>query len=371
MRKLYGRLLFKLKSKTDFPPTHGYQTSDVCALFSLIVALAFFAWQAYLGMRPNPQGAFSHPANLVIAVCGFVILSALDHNRSRNLQVVALLATGPILGILLLLGHYSEMIMAGLRMLNEFLINQFVVLEFGLLVCAVMLSLLKLMKNPSLWLADKLVTDWMQEWKDNSLQAQGAAFTPFDKKSICVHEAGHAIVLGLNPLIDDTCRLVLSSSPEPGRYGYCSLPKWPHVSKMRHYLMMDMVVIVAGIEAERLVYGDCSTGGVGDYHMWLDRVEQFLRSHPDQVYFCKPSTPAQIEHNRMALNELRSQHQALARRILEANRDLLETLSDRLLEAGTIEGPELRFLLKEVVSVEGVPDYSDLRLQRVYQRQVA
>lgn len=371
MRKLYGRWLFKLKSKTDFPPTHGYQTSDACALLSLFLALAFFVWQAYLGMRPNPQGDFSHPANLMIAVCGFMIISAMDHNRGRNSQIVALMSTGPIIGILLLLGHYSEVIMAGLGILNGLLIKHLVVLEFGVVILAVMVPLLKLLKKPGLWLADRLVTDWMEEWKRNGFYVRKAAFTPFDKKTICVHEAGHAIVLGLNPLIDDTCKLVLSNGPETGRYGFCSWPKWPHISKMRHYAMMDMVGVVAGIEAERLLYGDCSMGGVGDYHLWLEQAEPFLRSDPDQVYFCRPSNTAQIEHNRLTLNELRSQHQALARRILEANRGLLETLSDRLLEAGTIEGPELRFLLKEVMPVEGVPDYSDLRLQGVYQRRVA
>ena len=89
-----------------------------------------------------------------------------------------------------------------------------------------------------------------------------------------------------------------------------------------------------------------------------------LLSDPDQVYFAKPISVAQIEHNRQTLNALRKEHQALARRILEANRGVLESLAALIREKHTVAGAELREILSAVKPVAGVPDFTHYTANR-------
>ncbi|AXH59804.1 hypothetical protein [Pseudomonas amygdali] len=190
-------------------------------------------------------------------------------------------------------------------------------------------------------------------------------FSKLDHRSIAIHEAGHAIIMAFDPLIDDNCRVVISQDPSKGRFGYCRHAMWPHNVHLHNYHVMRMVGNLAGVEAERVVLGSPGMGGAGDYKAWLELAQGLLQADPDEVYFSKPKTAPEIEHNRLTLNALRKRHQALARRILEVNQEVLEQMTERLMECYVLKGDELRGFLSQVKPVEGMPDLS------VYHTQLA
>lgn len=183
-------------------------------------------------------------------------------------------------------------------------------------------------------------------------------FSKLDHRSIAIHEAGHAIIMAYDPLIDDTCRVVISQDPSKGRFGYCRHAMWPHNVHQHNYHVMRMVGNLAGVEAERVVLGSSGMGGSADYKAWLELAQGILKSDPDEVYFSNPRTAAEIEHNRLTLNALRKKHQALARRILEVNQEVLKQMAERLMECYVLKGDELRGFLDQIKPVEGLPDLS-------------
>lgn len=183
-------------------------------------------------------------------------------------------------------------------------------------------------------------------------------FSKLDHRSIAIHEAGHAIIMAFDPLIDDSCRVEISQDPSKGRFGYCRHAMWPHNVHLHNYHVMRMVGNLAGVEAERVVLGSPGMGGSGDYKAWLELAQGLLLADPDEVYFSSPRTATEIEHNRLTLNALRKKHQELARRILEVNQEVLEQMAGRLMECYALKGDELRGFLNQVKSVEGMPDLS-------------
>ncbi|WP_122530946.1 hypothetical protein [Pseudomonas viridiflava] len=183
-------------------------------------------------------------------------------------------------------------------------------------------------------------------------------FTKQDHRSIAIHEAGHAIIMALDPLIDDNCKVYLAQDPADGTFGYCRHARWPHNIHSRDYYVMRMVGYLAGVEAERLVIGSPGMGGSSDYRIWLELAQRMMRTDPDEVFFPDPKTAPEIEHNRLALNDMRRKHQAIARKILEVNQEVLEQLAARLMECFELKGPELLGFLERVKPIEDMPDLS-------------
>lgn len=161
------------------------------------------------------------------------------------------------------------------------------------------------MKHPLQILIDRLFGLWAKEWEAQGYMSKATRFTWFDKRSISIHEAGHAVVMALDPFLDDSAEVVLAQGPDRGSFGYCRHNGWPHNVLMREYMQMRMIGMLAGVEAERLMLGGYGSGGAADFRNWLARAPQFMATDPDDVYFTSPTGLAEIELNRLTLNEVR------------------------------------------------------------------
>ncbi|WP_338924785.1 hypothetical protein V0M98_34765 (plasmid) [Pseudomonas silesiensis] len=352
MFKLYSRVLTRIKLKTDLPNTTVCPNNLLLEAMVFFMMFAFLAWHFWQGITLDDQFNSLDPYSLWISIIGLPIALSLCKLDSLAMMFCGNLIT---IVILALFDHYHVQIGAFITAHVSLIV--FIVFAFGSVVAA-----LKLLRKPGQWLFDRFIETWCKDWENNGFIRRNLAFTNLDKHSVSIHEAGHAIILGLDPLIDDTCELFLAIGPGRGNFGYCRKVVWPHNVHLRSYILMDMVGSLAGVEAEKLIVGECGLGGSADYAKWLDLAERLLLSDPDQVYFSKPVTVPQIEHNRQALNSLRKEHQALARSILEANRDILESLAALLREKHRVAGKELREILSKVKPVAGVPDLSHYTL---------
>lgn len=181
-----------------------------------------------------------------------------------------------------------------------------------------------------------------------------------DAEVIAAHEAGHAVVLGLFrynlPDLKVAMDTLMSGQPVGG---YCSGPWKRGNFKTRQYSELEMIVFLAGAEAEDLLLGERTSGAVSDYRRWLDMAERYLATDLNSIFYRLPENDTQRAHNDLQLRTLKLNHANMARKILEANIGILEEIRDGILERRKITGQELLDMLSKVVSVEGCPVISE------------
>lgn len=181
-----------------------------------------------------------------------------------------------------------------------------------------------------------------------------------DAEVIAVHEAGHAVTVGLYrynlPDLTVAMKTLISGQVVSG---YCTGPSKRGNFKTRAYAELEMIVCLAGAEAEALLLGERSSGASADYRRWLDLAERFLATDLHSIFYTCPENDTQKAHNDLQLRTLKLDHAKIARNILEANIEVLEEIRDGILAKRKIKGQELLDMLSRVVSIEGCPIISE------------
>src|SRR5436305_3034088 len=185
--------------------------------------------------------------------------------------------------------------------------------------------------------------------------------TPKEEKLLATHEAGHFI-----------CALHCPLHPPPERITIRSERSWApayvrfrqddsrRLGMTRKQMLDDLCVLCGGIESERLLLDDVSTGAGGSdlarattlahvlvevYGMGGETTGLRVSRSPRDGKRVDGLSPAQEEAIDRQVNDLLAEAQARAARILRENRDQLETLRALLLEKKTIEAKALGELL--------------------------
>lgn len=190
------------------------------------------------------------------------------------------------------------------------------------------------------------------------LQVEGYMqhLTALDRRIIAVHEAGHAVVLGLHRHLPLGLEIVIrKKSDDTGILGYCTGPAWSHALDSKTHVEWEMLFALAGIEAERLLMGEISLGGASDYNNWNILAQKYLSGHDDLIFFLAPQNTWQEDHNNKTLIELKRSQQALVRDLLMANENILHLLSDQLEHDRKVAGQDLVDILDKVGAVAGCP----------------
>lgn len=181
-----------------------------------------------------------------------------------------------------------------------------------------------------------------------------------DAEVIAAHEAGHAVVLGLFrydlPDLSTAMETLISGQPIGG---YCAGPWKRGNFKTRAFAELEMIVFLAGVEAEELLLGERTSGAISDYRRWLEMAERFLATDLHSIFYIRPETDIQKAHNDLQLRTLKINQANMARKILEANIGILEEIRDGILAKRKVKGQELLDLLSKVVSVDGCPVISE------------
>jgi cell division protease FtsH len=192
--------------------------------------------------------------------------------------------------------------------------------------------------------------------------------TPKEKKLLATHEAGHFVVA-----------LHCPHHPPPERITIHSEMSWApayvrfkqddsrRLGETRNQMMDDLTVLVGGIEAERLLLDDISTGAGGSdlqrasiiAHLLIETYgmgqgETGLRQYRSPRDGNRYGDPSE-EHKRMIDHEVSAlirDAQQRAQRILTENRDALLTLRDMVIEKGTLEVRALKSLFPSMKTEE-------------------
>ena len=207
------------------------------------------------------------------------------------------------------------------------------------------------------------------------LEKRNRLLNPKEREVVAHHEMGHAIAAAAQPGCDPVHKI--SIIPRGiGALGYTiQRPTEDRYLMTREELEAKMTVLLAGRTAEEVIFGHLSTGAADDlskatdiarsmvvrYGMWPELGPLAYETEPSGFLAGMPQPPHRLYSEQtgreidIAIRELLEAAHARARRILEANRPLLEDAAKQLLAQETLADPELQVLLGRVITVGGAP----------------
>jgi cell division protease FtsH len=210
------------------------------------------------------------------------------------------------------------------------------------------------------------------------LEKKSRVLNDKEKKIVAYHEVGHAMVGALMP---GSGRVEKISIVPRGMaaLGYTlQLPTEDRFLLSETELRGQIATMLGGRSAEEVVFGSITTGASNDLQRATDLAERMVTTYgmskilgplayqqgqqsflsgeaPNPRRLVSPQTAEAIDKEVKSIVEDAHQH---ALDILQANRDLLETIATRLLETEVIENEELQLFLKQIKPVE-MPNRED------------
>ncbi len=195
-------------------------------------------------------------------------------------------------------------------------------------------------------------------------ERRSLAMTDEEKQHTAWHEAGHALV---NVLLQHTHPLhKVTIIPRGRALGLTMmLPEKDVFSQRRKHLMDDLAVAMAGRIAEEIVADDISSGASGDIQMatqiaramvcqlgMSDKLGMINYAGESEFYGGREigRRSEHSEHTAMEIDfevkRIIDASYAVAKRIIEANRDKLEAIAKALLEFETLEGSQVEEIVR-------------------------
>jgi len=187
-----------------------------------------------------------------------------------------------------------------------------------------------------------------------------------ERQIVAYHESGHAIVATVLPGLDPVHKISIVQRGF-GALGYTmQLPLEDRYLMTRGDLLSQLAVLLGGRTAEEIALGEISTGAQND----LQRATDIARAMVTEFGMSDALGAINYDGNKRArfldlpmqqergmygeetaqkidaeIKRILTDAHDTARRVLEENRDKLETVTRRLLEVEVMEGDELRNLL--------------------------
>jgi cell division protease FtsH len=192
--------------------------------------------------------------------------------------------------------------------------------------------------------------------------------TPREEKLLATHEAGHAVVSLFCPNRPPIERITIRSETSwaPGYVRYKDDDS-RRIGLTRNQILDDLCVLYGGIEAERLLLDDVSTGAAGSDLERATRLAHFLIelggmggvelglrqfSALDSGQRFRGLSEEQLAALDREVNQVIQEARQRAASILRENKALLETMRDLLLEKKTLDAKHLAELNGDPASRE-------------------
>ncbi|MEO8258424.1 MAG: ATP-dependent zinc metalloprotease FtsH [Acidobacteriota bacterium] len=190
--------------------------------------------------------------------------------------------------------------------------------------------------------------------------------SPKEREMVAYHESGHAIVATVIPGLDPVHKISIVQRGF-GALGYTmQLPQEDRYTVTRSELLGRLAVLLGGRSAEEIAIGEITTGAHNDLQRATDIARAMVTEYgmsdalgavnydgnkhakfldipmPQERGMYGEETAQRIDAE---IGRILNDAHTTARRILEAHRPELETITRRLLEVEVMEGDELRSLL--------------------------
>lgn len=208
----------------------------------------------------------------------------------------------------------------------------------------------------------------LEEAKDRVLmgpERRSLVLTEKERKNTAYHEVGHALCAKFVPGSDPVHKITII--PRGRSLGATSiLPTEDRHSKTRTELKNMLIYLMGGLAAEEIVFGEFGTGVGNDLHRATDLARRMIcefgmsekigpRTFGEphgQIFLGKELATAREYSDQMAslidqeVKGLLDDAHQTAHRILSENRELLERVSQLLIERETLSGDDLEALLR-------------------------
>jgi ATP-dependent Zn protease len=183
-------------------------------------------------------------------------------------------------------------------------------------------------------LSDAIEKVMLGEKSNRSMQKE-------ERERVAFHEAGHAIV---------------SESVQPGSVASITIvsrnqalgyirqnPKDDQYLYTKDQLLGTIRVCVAGAVSEELIFGQRSTGAVGDIEQATDLAKRMIFAGLSPLGIVSTELPAGSLHE--AIVQIISEQEEGVKEFLREKREILKSVAERLLDEDTISGEHLRELV--------------------------
>lgn len=165
-----------------------------------------------------------------------------------------------------------------------------------------------------------------------------------------VHEAGHALFLGLLPSIGEECRVLIWSPATASKMkahldGCVSLTLPGHVVANELGLLLRMRMVLAGMLAERLVFGSATLGAASDLQAWSKMAHDYLSNGFGGLFVPQPSSEDHRQMNLELMRQLHHDQEKAVQQFLLSNRDLLLEVATEAAQKKELVPSDLRRLL--------------------------
>ncbi|HSC42678.1 MAG TPA: ATP-dependent zinc metalloprotease FtsH, partial [Candidatus Binatia bacterium] len=196
-------------------------------------------------------------------------------------------------------------------------------------------------------------------------ERRSLALSEKEKTNTAYHEAGHALLLELlehtEPLHKVT---IIPRGPSLGSTMW--LPEEDKYTNRKAELLDSLTVSMGGRVAEEIVFGDVTNGARGDIKMATATARRMVcewgmsekmgmveyGDHEDYVFLGRDisrardyseATAEEIDHE---VRKLLDEAYAVAKKVLSENRDKLDAIAKALLEFETLDGAQIKEIIK-------------------------
>ena len=188
-----------------------------------------------------------------------------------------------------------------------------------------------------------------------------------DKKRTAFHEGGHALVGHMLPDADPVFKVSIIARGGIGGYTR-TLPEEEHYLMTKEQLQANLAMLLAGHSAERMIFGNVSTGPHNDIKQATELARKMITEYgmSDKLTLrtygsMEPGSYYGIEQRDYSeavakeiddeVHKLLEEAHEIAKNVLRDNRARLIHLANKLIEVENLEGPDL-----EKVFTEPIPE---------------
>jgi len=196
-------------------------------------------------------------------------------------------------------------------------------------------------------------------------ERRSLALSEKEKTNTAYHEAGHALLLELLPHTEPLHKVtIIPRGPSLGSTMW--LPEEDKYTNRKNELLASLAVKMGGRVAEEIVFGDVTTGAAGDIKMATAMARKMVcewgmseklgmveyGEHEDYVFLGRELTrnrdysEATAEEIDREVRRLLDDAYQTAKQTLIANRDHLDAIAKTLLEYETLDGSQIKELIK-------------------------
>lgn len=177
-----------------------------------------------------------------------------------------------------------------------------------------------------------------------------------DDKSTAAHEAGHALPHAALAALPADFVAVMEQNHDTGSLGFVSgVNDGENMLTRRPFAEWRMLMLLGGMAAEKAQLGCETLGGTSDYRMWVETANTYLSNGIKGLFYSDPQGAEQAMFNKVALDNLQREQEALLAEFFALNLDVLTDLTEALLTHRRLDAEALTPFMERVRFPEGFP----------------